>query len=178
MTPPLAGHKTSLTALRIENFMKSVRYRKGRLIDVLRAYGQPVELDLEASLGFWGEMRRMAFSPASDAILWRISTSPRKAAELVTTLRRHMPVEATFDWSGGLIWLEIPNCADAGAADIRRAVAIAGGYATLIRASEAVRREVEVFQPQTPGIEKLTRGLKQVFDPLGLLNPGRMYQTI
>src|SRR5665647_995213 len=28
-TAPLAGQKTSLTALRIENFMKSVRYRKG-----------------------------------------------------------------------------------------------------------------------------------------------------
>lgn len=177
-TPPLAGHKSSLTALRIENFMKSVRYRKRRLIEVLRAYGQPVELDLEASLGFWGEMRRMAFSPACDTILWRISTSPRKAAELVSTLRRHMPVEATFDWSGGLIWLEIPNCADAGAADIRRAVAMSGGHATLIRASEAVRRDVDVFQPQAPGIETLSRGLKQAFDPLGLLNPGRMYQTL
>jgi glycolate oxidase FAD binding subunit len=89
-----------------------------------------------------------------------------------------MPVEATFDWSGGLVWLEIPDCADAGAADIRRAVAIAGGHATLIRAREAVRREVEVFQPQAPGIEKLSRGLKQAFDPQGLLNPGRMYQTM
>mgnify|MGYP003501173754 FL=1 len=43
---------------------------------------------------------------------------------------------------------------------------------------EAVRREVEVFQPQAPGIEKLSRGLKQAFDPQGLLNPGRMYQTM
>ncbi|MBY0226650.1 MAG: FAD-binding protein [Hyphomicrobium sp.] len=177
-TPPLAGETTSLTALRVENFMKSVRYRKGRLIETLKAYGQPVELDLEASLGFWGEIRRMAFAPASDAILWRVSTSPRKAAELVATLRRHMPVEATYDWSGGLVWLEIPDCADAGAADIRRAVAIAGGHSTLIRAREAVRREVEVFQPQAPAIEKLSRGLKRAFDPRGLLNPGRMYQTM
>jgi glycolate oxidase FAD binding subunit len=177
-TSPLAGQKTSLTALRIENFMKSVRYRKSRLIDVLKAYGQPVELDLEASLSFWGELRRMAFAPYSDAILWRISTSPRKAADLVATLRRHMPVEATYDWSGGLVWLEIPDCADAGAADIRRAVAIAGGHATLIRAQEPVRREVDVFQPQAPGLEKLSRGLKLAFDPQGLLNPGRMYQTM
>jgi len=177
-TAPLAGQKTSLTALRIENFMKSVRYRKSRLIDALKAYGRPVELDLEASLSFWGELRRMAFTPHSDAILWRISTSPRKAADLVATLRRHMPVEATYDWSGGLVWLEIPDCADAGAADIRRAVAIAGGHATLIRANESVRREVDVFQPQAPGLEKLSRGLKLAFDPQGLLNPGRMYQTM
>jgi glycolate oxidase FAD binding subunit len=76
------------------------------------------------------------------------------------------------------VWLEISDCADAGAADIRRAVAMAGGHATLIRASEAVRREVEVFQPQAPALEKLSRGLKQAFDPYGILNPGRMYRTI
>ncbi len=177
-TPAVAAQQASITAIRIENFMKSVRYRKSQLIDALTAYGRPMELDLEASLSFWGEVRRMAFAPVSDAILWRISTAPSKAAALVAGLRRHMPVDAAYDWSGGLVWLEIPACADAGAADIRRAVAVSGGHATLIRASEAVRREVEVFQPQSPGIEKLSRGLKQTFDPLGLLNPGRMYQTM
>jgi glycolate oxidase FAD binding subunit len=172
------GQQTSLTVLRIENFMKSVRYRRDRLIDVLSAYGRPMVLDLEASLAFWGEHRRMGATPVSDSILWRVSTSPSKASELVSVLRRHMPVEATYDWSGGLIWIEIPACADAGAADIRRAVAMLGGHSTLIRASEAVRRQVEVFQPQAPAIEKISRGLKQAFDPLGLLNPGRMYQTM
>ena len=168
----------SLTAIRIENFMKSVRYRKSRLIEALKAYGQPLDLDLEGSLGFWGEMRRLAFVPSSADILWRISTSPRKAPDLVATLRRHMPVEATYDWSGGLVWIEIPDCADAGATEVRRAVAIAGGHATLIRAPDAVRRQVEVFQPQAPAIERLSRGIKQAFDPSGILNPGRMYQTM
>lgn len=174
----MSGQQTSLTVLRIENFMKSVRYRRDRLIDALSAYGRPMVLDLEASLAFWGEHRRMGATPVSDSILWRVSTSPSKAPELVSVLRRHMPVEATYDWSGGLIWIEIPACADAGAADIRRAVAMLGGHSTLIRASEAVRRQVEVFQPQAPAIEKISRGLKQAFDPLGLLNPGRMYQTM
>jgi glycolate oxidase FAD binding subunit len=177
-TAGLQGEKTSVTALRIENFMKSVRYRKARLAQALSAYGQPMELDLEASLAFWSEHRRMISTPASDAILWRVSTAPSKAAELVAVLRRHMPVEVTYDWSGGLMWIEIPACADAGAADIRRAVAMLGGHATLIRASEPVRRQVEVFQPQAPAIEKIARGLKQAFDPMGLLNPGRMYQTM
>ena len=176
--PGLGAVRTSLTAIRIENFMKSVRYRKSRLMERLKAYGAPLELDLEGSLAFWGEVRRIGFVPYSRSIVWRVSTSPRKSAELVATLRRHMPVEATFDWSGGLVWLEISDCADAGAADIRRAVAIAGGHATLIRASEAVRREVEVFQPQVPALEKLSRGLKLAFDPYGILNPGRMYRTI
>jgi glycolate oxidase FAD binding subunit len=177
-TAPLAGLRTSLTALRIENFMKSVRYRKGRLKDVLNAYGRPLELDLEASLGFWGEIRRMSFAAHAPSILWRVSTSPKNAVDLVATLRRQMPVEATYDWAGGLVWLEIPDCADAGAADIRRAVAISGGHATLIRAPEIVRRQVDVFQPQLPALEKLSRGLKLAFDPKAVLNPGRMYQGL
>ena len=61
--------------------MKSVRYRKDRLVDALAAYGRPLELDLEASLSFWGELRRLASVPHSDAILWCISTAPRKAAK-------------------------------------------------------------------------------------------------
>ena len=86
--------------------------------------------------------------------------------------------EAFYDWSGGLVWLEVPPSADAGAADIRRAVAVHGGHATLVRAEPAVRAVVEVFQPLTPAIERLTRGLKSAFDPAGLLNPGRMYAHI
>jgi glycolate oxidase FAD binding subunit len=167
-----------VTALRIENFMKSVAYRKGRLTELLAAYGRPAELDLEGSLAFWGEVRRMAMVPDADTMLWRISTSPRRSADLIANVRRHMPVEAAYDWSGGLIWLEIPPSADAGAADIRRAVAMFGGHATLIRANETVRRSVEVFQPLAPGVERLSRSVKAAFDPLEILNPGRMYPTM
>ncbi len=83
-----------------------------------------------------------------------------------------------YDWSGGLVWIETQASADAGASDIRRAVAVHGGHATLIRAEPDVRRSVEVFHPQAPATEKLMRGLKSVFDPQRILNPGRMYATI
>ncbi|MGE0855998.1 MAG: FAD-binding protein, partial [Hyphomicrobiaceae bacterium] len=89
-----------------------------------------------------------------------------------------MQVAAFYDWSGGLVWLEVPASADAGASDIRRAVAVHGGHATLIRAEPQVRASVEVFQPQTPVLERLTRGIKSAFDPQGLINPGRMYAGI
>ena len=89
-----------------------------------------------------------------------------------------MKVEAYYDWSGGLIWLETPASADAGSADIRRAVATHGGHATLIRADEPVRRTVEVFQPLGPAVDRITRGIKQAFDPANILNPGRMYASL
>lgn len=174
----LAAQKRPLTALRIENFTKSVAYRKGRLVEVLREWGKPIELDLEDSLRFWGEIRRLSVLPYNDNYVWRISTSPRTAADLVMMVKRHMPAEVFYDWSGGLVWLETPASADAGAADIRRAVATFGGHATLVRADMAVRHTVDVFQPLNPGMEKITRGLKEAFDPNNLLNPGRMYATL
>jgi glycolate oxidase FAD binding subunit len=174
----LRSEKKSLTAIRIENFTRSIAYRKGRLKEALSAYGAPIELDLERSLHFWGEMRRLSFLPHGPSHLWRISTSPNMAPKLVAAIKRHMPVEAFYDWSGGLVWLDTPASADAGAADIRRATAIHGGHATLIRADHAVRQMVEVFQPLAPAVERLTRGLKDAFDPWRLLNPGRMYATM
>lgn len=187
LSPALAGrlkHKglskevRSLTAIRLENFTRSISYRKLKLREVLSAYGAPLELELESSLEFWAEVRRLSFMPPNGTHLWRISTTPSMAAPLVAAIRRHMKVEAFYDWSGGLVWIETPATADAGSADIRRAVATHGGHATLIRADEAVRRTVEVFQPLGPAVDRITRGIKQAFDPLRLLNPGRMYATM
>jgi glycolate oxidase FAD binding subunit len=174
----LSRGKGSLTALRLENFTRSIAYRKQKLRDVLSAYGTPVELELESSLEFWSEVRRLSFFPPNGTHLWRISTAPSMAASLVASVRRHMDVEAFYDWSGGLVWLETPASADAGSADIRRAVATHGGHATLIRADETVRSSVEVFHPLAPAVDRITRGIKRSFDPMGLLNPGRMYATM
>lgn len=167
-----------LTAIRLENFTRSISYRKEKLKKVLVAYGMPLELDLESSLELWSEIRRLSFFPPNGTHLWRISTAPSKAASLVTAVRRHMRVEAFYDWSGGLVWLETPASADAGSADIRRAVATHGGHATLIRADEAVRSAVDVFQPLGPAVDRITRGIKHAFDPMRLLNPGRMYASL
>lgn len=171
----------ALTALRIENFSRSVAYRRGALREALKPFGfvDAIDLGHEQSLKLWAGLRTLAMFPFKVAPLWRISTTPRRGPELVAAIKRHMPTaEAFYDWSGGLVWLEVPPSADAGAADIRRAVAVHGGHATLVRAEPAVRAVVDVFQPLSPAIERLTLGLKSAFDPAGLLNPGRMYAHI
>lgn len=171
---------TSLTALRLENFPHSIAYRKHALREELKAAGfvKSVDLDAQQSHAFWGELRQLSVFPFGPTPIWRISTTPGNGPKLVAAVRRHMAVEALYDWSGGLIWLEVPSTADAGAADIRRAVASYGGHATLIRAEPAVRAAVDVFQPLNPAIERLSRNLKQAFDPYGILNPGRMYAQV
>lgn len=169
---------TSLTLLRLENFASAVAYRTEALRTALKVYGPALVVEPAESVQLWGEMRRLSVLPFADTCVWRISTAPTKAPALVAAIRRHMPAEVVYDWAGGLVWLEIPASADAGASDIRRAIAIHGGHATLIRAEPAVRASIDVFQPPTPAVERITRGIKATFDPLGLLNPGRMYATL
>lgn len=177
-TEPVRLLGKTITALRIENFSKSVTYRVNRLMESLKVFGKPMVLELKESLDLWRELRRLSVFPYSSQNLWRISTTPSVAPKLVMAIRRHMQAEAYYDWSGGLVWIETPASADAGAADIRRAVANHGGHATLIRAEPQVRASVDVFQPMSPAIERLTRGIKTAFDPAGILNPGRMYANL
>ncbi|HPG89029.1 MAG TPA: FAD-binding protein, partial [Hyphomicrobium sp.] len=168
-----------LTLLRIENFAASVSYRKERLAEALKVFGSPLELGTDETWGLWNELRQLTVMPFSnETSLWRISTVPTKAPEIVAAIKKFMPAEAFYDWSGGLIWLEVPAAADAGASDVRRAVAVRGGHATLIRAAPEVRANVDVFEPMKPDIERLTRGIKAAFDPMGILNRGRMYANV
>ena len=177
--PKLKALGESLTLIRLETFASFLAGRTGKLKDELKVYGTPIELNVEESKGVWGDIRSLNVMPHSpDTSLWRISTTPSKAHEIVDAISRFMTASALYDWSGGLVWLEVPAAADAGSADVRRAVAVRGGHATLIRAAPDVRQSVEVFEPMKPEIERLTRGLKSAFDPAGLLNPGRMYAHI
>ena len=171
----LAGQGQAITALRIENFAKSVTYRKNQIKDLLKVYGALHELDRENSLLFWSELRRLSVLQNSAAPVWRISTSPTAGPKVVAAISAYMECHAFYDWSGGLIWAEVLPTTDAGAADVRRVIATHGGHATLIRAEPEVRAAVEVFQPLEAGLEKLSRKLKAAFDPAGILNPGRMY---
>ncbi len=168
----------AVTAIRLENFSSFVAKRMERLQAALTAYGEIHVAGNEDSLAFWSELQQLSPMVNRTDQLWRISTLPSKGADFVADIQRYMNAHAYFDWSGGLIWLAVQEAADAGATDIRRVIASYGGHATLIRAAADVRQTVEVFHPLDHGNEKMTRSLKNVFDPAGVLNPGRMYANI
>jgi glycolate oxidase FAD binding subunit len=170
----LAATGKAISALRIETFASSLRYRLDRLKDALGAFGVIHELDDQNALSFWGELRDLSVLQGSTAPLWRISTAPRSGPAVVAAITRYMECRAYYDWSGGLIWAEVLDTADAGAADIRRVIASHGGHATLIRAAPAVRAAIDVFQPLEPDLAGITRGIKSVFDPADILNRGRL----
>jgi glycolate oxidase FAD binding subunit len=174
----IANAGASVTAIRVENFPASARYRSSRLKQMLQAYAPALELDTLRSRAFWDEIKTLKMFQKAERPLWRISTVPTAAAKLVHTLARKIDVRVLYDWSGGLVWLETPPISDAGAVEIRRNLAEIGGHATLIRAEAPARAAIDVFQPLDKPVMALTASLKRAFDPVGILNPGRMYPGI
>jgi glycolate oxidase FAD binding subunit len=79
-----------------------------------------------------------------------------------------------YDWGGGLIWAALPPKGDAHAPAVRAGANAVGGHATLIRAAEDVRRAVDVFHPQAPGVAALSERVRASFDPKSILNRGRL----
>ncbi len=171
----LRGQGKAITALRLETTSKSIAYRRDKLTTALKVYGQLHDLEQKSSEAFWDEMTRLSVFEASDHPLWRLSTSPSKGPAVVAAINRYMPASALYDWSGGLVWIDVPVTSDAGAADVRRVIASHGGHATLIRAAASTRAATDVFQTLEPGVQRLSQKLKATFDPANVLNPGRMY---
>lgn len=174
----IAGIGESVTALRIENFSSAVEYRTRRLHYELRAFGTIYEMDDARSRAFWTDVKRLQFLQGGDWPLWRITTAPHQGARLVSLLRTQMECRAAYDWSGGLIWLEVPPASDANATVLRRVIAELQADAFLVRASASARASVGVFQPLAEVNMNLIRRLKEAFDPHRILNPGRMYPGV
>ena len=175
----VAGAGRGVAALRLEGFAASVAARVAALTTLLEAQGEVARLDDAASRALWCEIRDAACFAGGEAPLWRVSVAPQAGPAVADAVMRDSGGEAMFDWGGGLVWLALPAADDAHAATVRAAVAAAGGgHATLLRAPDAVRAAVAVFEPQPAGLAALSRRVKGQFDPRGILNPGRMVEGL
>ncbi|MEM7241647.1 MAG: glycolate oxidase subunit GlcE [Pseudomonadota bacterium] len=151
--------------IRIEGFKVSIKYRSAAL-KTLFSKSEQSFLSAKASSTLWKQIRDVAPLAKQKGDVWRISTKPTDAPDLVATLHRSMNIQALYDWSGGLIWLLTPE-----GADIREKLKSFDGHATLIRGKRDGR---PVFHPQSAIVEKMSQGLREKFDPKGLFNPGIM----
>jgi glycolate oxidase FAD binding subunit len=106
--------------------------------------------------------------------VWRIVCPPALGGALGQALARDTGGDVIYDWGGGLIWAALPPKADAQAALLRPRVDAVGGHATLLRATEQIRRHVDVFHPQQAGLAALGERVRHSFDPKNILNRGRM----
>jgi glycolate oxidase FAD binding subunit len=173
---PFASSNRSVTLLRLEGFRPSVVYRAERIAGMVGgAPREIVRIDDDDSVALWRSIRDVEPFAGRRTPLWRVSVAPMAGPHLIALLQPKLALEHFYDWSGGLVWIDVTQpSADAGAEAIRSAIrATGGGHATLIRpggAAESVRR----FEPQAAPLAALAARLKSQFDPVNILNPGRM----
>ncbi|MEM7400826.1 MAG: glycolate oxidase subunit GlcE [Pseudomonadota bacterium] len=113
---------------------------------------------------FWESIKehQHAFFNA-DMPLWRVSVPPN-------TQNLTLPGESVMEWNGGLRWCK----SDANEKLIREKANNVAGHATLFKSTG----EAEIFHPLPITIMNIHKKLKQVFDPAGILNPGKMFAEI
>lgn len=177
--PAGCGAPEARTLVRIEGFSESIDYRLGELRRLLKRFGTPDTIDGEAGTALWQGVRDAIplAEPRTDA-LWRISTAPSRGPSVAASVAAKREARWFFDWGGGLVWIATSAAGDAGAEAIRTAVRAAGGHATLVRAPDAVRAAVPVFEPLAEPLMRVTAGIKAAHDPSAIFNPGRMYAGV
>jgi glycolate oxidase FAD binding subunit len=162
-----------VTLLRLEGFPVSVASRLKTLAGQFKSRTDVLPDGLSRKL--WRQIRDCApFADSTQHPVWRVSVPPMSGHAVLEDFRQHAAADAFYDWQGGLIWIRVEGEPEA---DVLRGLIRkhGGGHATLVRASEAQRRAVPVFEPQAAELAALTKRLKEQFDPMGVLNPGRMF---
>lgn len=162
------------TMVRLEGLQGMVDYRATALLGA--GFEGWERVDAEASAALWRDLRDVTPFAGGAAPVWRVSLKPSDAPAFSQALMAAGLVHrGIWDWGGGLGWLELAEAGhDAGATALRAALAPLGGHATLVRAPVETRARVDVFQSQSAPLAALSRGIKQKFDPRGILNPGLM----
>jgi glycolate oxidase FAD binding subunit len=170
------GREFSRTLIRIEGFRDSVDYRTEKLIALLADFGAKHALTGEESQRIWRAVRDVEFlAEPRERAIWRVSLKPSAGAGFLARLGA-VARDSLLDWGGGLVWLST-DPTEAAALAVRAGVAALGGHATLMRGPDPLRAR-DVFEPLSPALARLTKGIKASFDPEGIFNAGRMYAGI
>jgi glycolate oxidase FAD binding subunit len=174
----LGSPRAAVTLLRLEGTAASASHRAAALAKALEAFATAETLEDATSAAIWSSIRDVRPFAAGGALgawpVWRIVCPPAAGGALGQALARDTGGDVIYDWGGGLVWAALPPKADAQAALVRQRVDAVGGHATLLRASEQVRRQVDVFHPQAGGLAALGERVRLSFDPKTILNRGRL----
>jgi glycolate oxidase FAD binding subunit len=160
---------TCAAIVRIEGSPASLAEREAMLRTLLAEY-HPVEIEDREGIG-----RAIAGGTAFVDTLEdvRLLSQPQAACTGIVT---RLGSAWIADWAGGRVWA---RCTPGHNGDWHRRVSSeCGGSAMLVRASAETRKRVAPFMPEPPARAALTCAVKAAFDPLGLFNPGRMYEGI
>jgi glycolate oxidase FAD binding subunit len=166
---PVGINGTPNTMIRVEGLAKSVSYRAHALQMLLSSFGD-IEIDDDpiSTAVSWEWIRDVSAFDGTDDCIWRISVTPSQAPALVKRLSALGEIQAIYDWGGGLVWISVPK-----GSDLRPLMK--QGHATIIRSNNDARKaELGAFHPEHASLASISQGLREKFDPRGILNTGIM----
>lgn len=164
---PVGMDGSPVTMIRVEGFEGSVAYRAEQLKTLLGQYGDvAVETAPEHLAAGWTWIRDVAAFAGQEGDVWRISVKPSEGPKVAAALDAKAVI---YDWGGGLVWALVPA-----GRDIRPALSGIRGHATLVRASSETKARVAMLQPEPAPVAALSKGIRQKYDPRGILNAGLM----
>ncbi len=168
-----SGNDSCVIVVRLEGIPISI----GNRLDNLQRLAGGYSLEAPASEALWAKIRdvKLFATPVHD--VWKISCAPTDAPSLVKKIEHNHEINYFADWAGGLIWMtsDSNNLGH----DLRAALAtLSGGFALLVRDSGTTRHTIPPFQPLADPLLALHKRVKAAFDPLAILNAGRMHEGI
>ncbi|MGH1352109.1 MAG: glycolate oxidase subunit GlcE [Methyloligellaceae bacterium] len=160
------------TYLRLEGPADFVATRINALQNLLDAQYKTEVLYNHDNTEVWKNIRDVNLFAEEQGDIWKISVKPTDGPLYMKDLKEKISCQHYYDWAGGLIWLLTSDNTEETALPVRNTLEKFGGHATLVRASDSVRKTVPVFQPEPSVLESLSMRIKNKFDPGAILNPG------
>jgi glycolate oxidase FAD binding subunit len=167
-----------VVVIRLEGIALSVDDRASHLRGMGGIGGTVETVPQALSETLWRRIRDVDLLADHAGDIWKLSCAPAYATQIIAAIEPHFDMAFYADWAGGLLWFAGPSGADFGNA-LRAALALhGGGHAQLMCDRGNSKQLIPALQPLPPAQASLTRRVKAAFDPLGVLNFGRMHDGI
>ena len=166
-----------IVVIRLEGIALSVEDRAAHLrhmgqLDGGGVVGTLLQADSEA---LWARIRDVDLLANTSGDIWKLSCAPASAPAIVAAIEQSFETTFYADWAGGLLWFAGPSGTEFGTALRAALTGHGGGHAQLLCDRAMNKTSVPIFQPLPPAQASLTKRVKAAFDPLGVLNFGRMH---
>ena len=147
------------------HYQRRLSLRLGSTENSLRAAHKTMGGEI-ADSAMWPQLRDQTHTFFAQPNLWRLSLPPSAALE--------NDEDSLIEWGGALRWKASNNKLFEKARRLK-------GHATRYQSNAAAagtNPAQDIFQPLQPTVLAIHQRLKKAFDPLNILNPGRMYEEL
>lgn len=169
---------TSITAIRLEGPKISVTERVNTLKKLFHEYKTKISvLENYQSRIFWQNTTDLQFFNNSKNVVVKIVLPPLNTDQLMNKFENE-ELKYVVDWAGNLIWMELPENDSVLLKNLRTGILKLSGHMTIIKAPNHVRIREDFLTTVDENIKVLSLKIKESFDPMKILNPGKMYSGI